>query len=170
MKYDGTLIVVSHDRDFLDGLVEKVYEFRDRHIREHIGGIYEFLQKKNLDSLKELNRKETAPQPSFQKPPPLSQNREEKENIKDSKENYFEKKEFDRQIRKTITQVADAEECIARIEREIETTEHLLATPEHLETVEIEEMSAHYKRLKTELDEAMEQWERLTAELEEMKS
>jgi len=60
-KYDGTLILVSHDRDFLDGLVEKVYEFRDRNIREHIGGIYDFLKKKNIDTLQELNRRKVSP-------------------------------------------------------------------------------------------------------------
>ena len=54
--YDGTLIVVSHDRDFLDGLVEKVYEFSDGHVREHLCGIYEFLEKKKMENLQELER------------------------------------------------------------------------------------------------------------------
>jgi len=166
IKYDGTLIIVSHDRDFLDGLAEKVYEFRDRQIKEHIGGIYDFLQKKNINSLQELNRKAASPLP-YQ---PVHSNKDEKENIKDSKEIYLEKKEWDRQIRKTTSQIAETEEHIARIEREIKATEHLLAAPEHLETGEIDEMSAHYKRLQDLLLEAMEQWEQLNAELEEMKS
>ena len=65
LKYDGTLIVVSHDRDFLDGLVSKVYEFRHNRIREHLGGIYDFLRKKKLVNLKDIERKDqpsgTAP-------------------------------------------------------------------------------------------------------------
>jgi ATP-binding cassette, subfamily F, member 3 len=56
VKYDGTLVIVSHDREFLDGLVTKVYEFKDRKIKENIGGIYEFLKKKKLESLKSLEK------------------------------------------------------------------------------------------------------------------
>ena len=157
IKYDGTLIIVSHDRDFLDGLVEKVYEFRDRHIKEHIGGIYEFLKKKKVDSLHELSRKEKqSAQDTVQE-------------IKASKEDYLEKKEWDRQLRKAASQVAEIEEHIARLEREMETTGHLLAVPEHLEVDEIEKMSAHYQQLQADLDEAMTSWEQLTATLEEMK-
>ena len=160
IKYDGTLIVVSHDRDFLDGLTEKVYEFRDRQIKEHFGGVYEFLQKKKLGSLQELNLKQASNSVPAQK-------KAEKE---ETKETYFEKKESDRQIRKITSQVADIEEHIARVEREIETTEHLLAAPDHLETKEIEEMSLHYQRLQTDLEDAMKQWERLIVELEGMKN
>ena len=160
VKYDGTLILVSHDRDFLDGLVEKVYEFRDRHIREHIGGIYDFLQKKKLVSLQELNRKA---------PPPAPVQKKEEQGNKETKESYLEKKEWERQLRKAASQVTEVEERIARIEREMETTEHLLAAPEHLEADEIEKMSAHYHLLQTSLNEAMMQWEQVTAEMEEMK-
>jgi len=174
IKYDGTLILVSHDRDFLDGLVEKVYEFRDRHIREHIGGIYDFLQKKKIDSLQELEtsppaplqrRGERAKQTTVQdKPSSVAQA------PKDTKESYHEKKEWDRQLRKATSLVADVEEHISRIEREMETTGHLLAVPEHLEVEEIEKMSAHYQQLQASLDEAMTQWEQLTAELENMRN
>ena len=160
VKYDGTLIIVSHDRDFLDGLVDKVYEFRDRQIREHLGGIYNFLQKKKLDSLQELNRNEKQ---AADKQPVIPEN-------KDSKESYLEKKEWDKQLRKAASLVADVEERIARIERELETTGHLLAVPEHLDAGEIEKMSAHYQQLQASLDEAMMQWEQLTAELDEMKN
>ena len=156
VKYDGTLIIVSHDRDFLDGLVEKVYEFRDKQIKEHIGGIYDFLQKKKIDSLKELGRKTAT---SVAVPVP-------KKATQESKEIYLEKKELDRQLRKAASSVAGVEERIARIEREMEATEHLLAAPEHLDTEEIEEMSEHYRKLQSDLDEAMKQWERLTEELE----
>ncbi len=162
MKYDGTLIIVSHDRDFLDGLVNKVYEFSHRKIKEHIGGIYEFLQKKKVASLQELNRK-TKPPASDKQAPVTAQE------SKDSKESYLEKKEWDKQIRKAASLVTDVETCISRIEREMEATEHLLAVPEHLEAGELEKMSAHYQQLQQDLDEAMAQWEQLTTELEEIK-
>ena len=152
MKYDGTLIVVSHDRDFLDGLVEKVYEFRDKKIKEHIGGIYDFLQKKKIGSLQELNRKATIQMPTNPEPAPEN---------KPSKESYLEKKELDRLLRKTTSQVADAEKRIERIEREMEATEHLLAAPEHLDAEEIEKMSEHYQHLQTRLNETMKEWEQL---------
>ena len=59
ISYDGTLILVSHDRDFLDGITDKIYEFRYNHIKEHIGGIYDFLRKKKIDSLREIERKDS---------------------------------------------------------------------------------------------------------------
>ena len=161
VKYDGTLIVVSHDRDFLDGLVEKVYEFRDRKIKEHIGGIYDFLKKKRIDSLQELNRV------SYNAVSELQQSDIQNSKIENS---YFEKKEWDRQLRRATSQVADVEERIARIEREMETIGHLLAVPEHLDTDDIEEMSERYQQLQTEMNESMTQWEQLTAELEKLKA
>jgi len=181
IKYDGTLIVVSHDRDFLDGLVEKVLEFRDRHIKEHIGGIYDFLQKKKIESLQELNRGASPPAPLPKKgekasPPASLPKKGEKAPPPDTtpkrgeKESYLEKKEWDRQLRKATSQVANIEEQIERIEREIETTEHLLAVPEHLDAEEIEKMSAHYQQLQLNLNEAMTQWEQMTAELEEKRN
>jgi ATP-binding cassette subfamily F protein 3 len=90
--------------------------------------------------------------------------------IKASKETYLEKKEWDKQMRKAASQVEEVEERIARIERELETTEHLLAVPEHLDVGEIENMSAHYQQLQASLDDAMTQWELLTAELDELKN
>ena len=172
VKYDGTLIVVSHDRDFLDGLTEKVYEFRDRKMKEHIGGIYDFLQKKKLDTLHELNRKETPPAPSIQNSPRTvrGSEQENQQNTSDSKESYLEKKEWDRQLRKATAQVTGVEERIARIEREMETIEHLLAVPEHLDAEELEETLERYRHLQNDLNGAMAQWEQLTAELEEMKN
>jgi ATP-binding cassette subfamily F protein 3 len=154
LKYDGTLIIVSHDRDFLDGLVTKVYEFRDRKMKEHIGGIYDFLQKKQIVDLQELdkqgkqNRQQSAKQQNSKQP-------------EETKENYLEKKEQDKQIRKINNQIAEVEGKIARIEREMETTEHLLSVPEHLSAEEIDNMAQHYKHLQTELEEAMKTWEKL---------
>ncbi|MDR2848887.1 MAG: ATP-binding cassette domain-containing protein [Bacteroidales bacterium] len=160
LKYDGTLIIVSHDRDFLDGLVTKVYEFRDKQVKEHIGGIYDFLQKKNIVNLQDLDKKATV----------ARQSAATSQESKNTKDNYLEKKDWDRQVRKIATQVTDMEEKISRIEREIDTTENLLAVPEHLDAEEIDNMSKHYQQLQDELKQAMQTWEQLTVELEKIKS
>jgi ATP-binding cassette subfamily F protein 3 len=159
LKYDGTLIVVSHDRDFLDRLVSKVYEFHDRKVKEHIGGIYEFLQKKNITRLQELDRKVK----------PVAE--ESAEAIKETKEkeNYLEKKEWDKQIRKITVQITEIEEKITRIERELETTEHLLAVPDLIDAEEIDNTSKHYQQLQNELATSMKIWEELTLKLEKTK-
>ncbi|MDR3093354.1 MAG: ATP-binding cassette domain-containing protein [Bacteroidales bacterium] len=164
LKYDGTLIIVSHDRDFLDGLVTKVYEFRDKQVKEHIGGIYDFLQKKNIVNLQELDKKAVITRQA------ATASQENKTESKNTKDNYLEKKEWDRQVRKIATQVADMETKITRIEREIDTTENLLAVPEHLDAEEIENMSKHYQQLQNELQQAMQTWEQLTVELDKIKS
>ena len=174
IKYDGTLIVVSHDRDFLDGLTEKVYEFRDRKIKEHIGGIYDFLKKKKIDSLQELNRKAVV-QTQAAAVAAAAATKSGKAAMKipsntASKENYLEKKDWDRQLRKATSLVAEVEERIGRIERETELTEHLLAVPEHLEEGEVEKMSEHYRHLQENLKDAMTQWEKLTKELENIQN
>ncbi|MDR0815057.1 MAG: ABC-F family ATP-binding cassette domain-containing protein, partial [Bacteroidales bacterium] len=160
LKYNGTLIIVSHDRDFLDGLVTKVYEFRDKQVKEHIGGIYDFLQKKNIANLQELDKKTVV----------ARQAAVVTQESKNTKDNYLEKKEWDRQVRKIASQVADMEDKIARIEREIETTEQLLAVPEHLDVEEIDNMSKHYQQLQNELQQAMQTWEQQTVELEKIKT
>ena len=103
--------------------------------------------------------------------PETSNLKPETSNLKPETSNlkFNEKKEWERQLRKATSQVTGVEERIARIEREMETTAHLLAAPEHLDTDEIEKMSTHYQQLQIALNEAMTQWEQLTAELEVMK-
>lgn len=162
LKYDGTLIVVSHDRDFLDGLVDKVYEFHDKQVKEHIGGIYEFLQKKKVDTLQDLNRRTKPVVPDKVVIASVKE-------VQDTKESYLEKKEWDKQVRKAMSQVADVEAKIVKIEREIETTEHLLAVPEHMDADELGKMSERYQQLQANLVTEMERWEQLTLELESMK-
>ncbi|MDR1864366.1 MAG: ATP-binding cassette domain-containing protein [Bacteroidales bacterium] len=165
LKYDGTLIVVSHDRDFLDGLVGKVYEFCDRNIKEHIGGIYDFLQKKKITGLQELDKK--TPPPAGERAKPA---KEKGTKEKGTKENYLEKKKGDRQIRKITGQITAMEEQIARTEREMETIGHLLAVPGHMEPEELENMSKHYRQLQNDMTQYMEKWEQLTIELEKIKA
>ncbi len=113
INYDGTLILVSHDRDFLDGIVGKVYEFRHNRIREHIGGIYDFLRKKKIDNLKELERKEVRKDVNA-------------ENISLNKQKYLEKKEYDRNLRKLKKRLEDSEAEIGRIEAEISSLDKAL--------------------------------------------
>lgn len=152
--YEGTLILVSHDREFLDDLVEKVYEFRDKKVREHIGGIYNFLRKRKLENLKEIERKEKQ----------VSQ--KEKKNS-DSKQSYLERKEFEKQIRKVENVVKDSESKIENIEIEMEQISNILSDPEKMN--DDQSLFSKYEDLKKKLEAEMENWEKLTEEVEELK-
>lgn len=152
--YEGTLILVSHDREFLDDLVEKVYEFRDKKVREHIGGIYNFLRKRKLENLKEIERKEKQ----------VSQ--KEKKNS-DSKQSYLERKEFEKQIRKVENVVKESESKIENIELEMEQISNILSDPEKMN--DDQSLFSKYEDLKKKLEAEMENWEKLTEEVEELK-
>ena len=103
IKYDGTLIVVSHDRNFLDGLVKKVYEFRHNRIKENIGGIYDFLRKKKIENLKDIERKDKAKHDTIQV------------SASSNKQKYLEKKEYDRNLRKLKKRLEESEKEIEKI-------------------------------------------------------
>ena len=107
--FDGTVIVVSHDRDFLDGLVEKVYEFGGGKVREHLGGIYDFLQHKQMESLRELEKSVPSKTDNDQIQEPA---------VSSGKQSYAEKKEFEKQIRKAERLVKDAEAKVSQLEAE----------------------------------------------------
>jgi len=156
-EFDGTVIVVSHDRDFLNGLVDKVYEFGNQQVREHLGGIYEFLERKKMDSLKELEM------PSNQSAKDVEE--KNKEQISGNKLSYEERKEFSRQIKRIEKQIADIEASIEQKENEIADIENRLASPEGTADPSLFEKHGF---LTKELSENMEQWERLTMELSEM--
>jgi ATP-binding cassette subfamily F protein 3 len=157
IKYDGTLIVVSHDRDFLDGLVKKVYEFRHNKIKENIGGIYDFLRKKKIENLKELEIKERP-----------SGETVSRDNISDNKRRYIEKKEYDRNLRKMVKRVADIETEIEKIETEIAEIDKALSEPYHLSPPH-EGFYSRYIDLKKSLNDKMAIWGEYTSELEEFK-
>jgi ATP-binding cassette subfamily F protein 3 len=158
MHYDGTLIAVSHDREFLDGLVTKIYEFGNRKIREHLGGIYDFLSRKKMNSLAELERKQAAP----------VQNMREDAG---SKQAFLEKKEYDREVRRLESRIEKTELQIARIEKEIEVFEIKIADPEgDPESIKTPAFYDAYKGLQSHLAEMMELWEQLSSELEEIKN
>ncbi len=153
LEFDGTAIIVSHDRDFLDGLVTKVYEFGNGMVLEHLGGIYDFLSKKKLESLQQLEVNNTnTPKSEVKQTQPS-----------DSKLSYQEQKEQNRKQRKLERQIEETESRIELLEKKIYTMETELATPEGASNVE---MLQAYLDTKTNLDRIMNNWERLTLELE----
>ena len=162
-EFDGTVIVASHDRDFLDGLVEKVYEFGNKRIREHLCGIYEFLAYKKIENLRELERKT---------PPVNSQNnaftddkniREDIKTPPSSKQSYEEQKEQARRSRKLEKAVTEAEEKITALESQIAVLEAKMTKPEYAADASL---YTNHDKLKNDLSEAMNEWERATEEFE----
>ncbi len=143
--FDGTVIVVSHDREFLDGLVSKVYEFADGKVREHLGGIYDFLQKKNLDNLADIGRMKGAP---------AAQATQDRASA--GKEDYEAKKEQERRKRKIQKKIEDCEKEVGRITKEIKNIEEWLATPGGAQNPAMFEA---YGKLKDDLAKAEERWE-----------
>jgi len=157
INYDGTLIVVSHDREFLDGLVDKIYEFKNRKIKEHIGGIYEFLQKRKLENMAELERKakpESAP--SLKEATAL-------------KIDYIEKKELDKTIRKISQQIRSSEHTIELFEQELNDITQKLSDPDKIEKGAAEKLYTRHGEVQKLLEKEMSDWEQLNAELEKIK-
>jgi len=152
-EFDGTAIIVSHDRDFLDGLVDKVYEFGNGKVREHIGGIYNFLSKKKMETLQQLELSAS----------PTSRKEEKREEPSENKLSYQEQKEQNRQQRRLEKQVAEAEQKVALLEVKLKKMEEQLATPEGASNMELLQQ---YLEVKARLDQAMNNWERATTELE----
>jgi ATP-binding cassette subfamily F protein 3 len=152
--FDGTVIVVSHDREFLDGLVSKVYEFADGKVREHLGGIYDFLQKKNLDSLADIGRMKGAPTVQIQQ-----------DKASAGKEDYEAKKEQERRKRKVQKKIDDCEKEVERISKEIKDIEEWLSTPTGAQNPAMFEA---YGKLKNDLVEAEKRWEEAMMEGESL--
>ncbi len=152
--FDGTVIVVSHDREFLDGLVSKVYEFADGKVHEHLGGIYDFLQKKELDNLADIGRMKGA---SVE---PLPQDK-----ASDGKEDYEARKEQERRKRKIQKRIDDCEKDVERISKEIKDLEDWLSTPSGAQNAAMYEA---YSKLKNDLSEAEKRWEEAMTEGESL--
>ena len=141
--FNGTVICVSHDRDFLDGLVEKVYEFGGGHVREHIGGIYDFLRTKKISSLQELEISKpavTAAKPTI---------------ATNSKADYEAQKAEAAAKRKKERQIAETEEQIAALETQQAQMEQLLATPEN----QTAENFQKYESIKHQIEQKLYEWE-----------
>lgn len=154
--FDGTVIVVSHDRDFLDGLVEKVYEFGGGKVREHLGGIYDFLQHKQMESLRELEKSAPSKTDNDQIQEPA---------VSSGKQSYAEKKEFEKQIRKAERLVKDAEAKVSQLEAELKVVEDKLAAG-----ATDNDLFERHGEVSKSLDAAMSEWEDATMELENLKN
>jgi ATP-binding cassette subfamily F protein 3 len=154
IKFDGTLIVVSHDRDFLDGIVGKVYEFRHNRIKENIGGIYDFLRKKKLENLKDIERKDKA------------KNEAAQVNVSSNKQKYLEKKEFDRNQRRLRKRLEECETQIEKIESEIIAVDKTFMEPGNISEAHDLDYKK-YQDLKEQLNEEMNKWALYSQEVEE---
>ena len=155
--FDGTVIVVSHDREFLDGLVTKIYEFGGGVVREHMGGIYDFLQKKKIESLNELQLSTS---------PTAQQGKKEEPAVNENKLSYEAQKELNKRLKKLEKQVSDCEARIEKYETQIAEVEAQMATPDGASDMKLYEK---HQQLKGELDVVVEEWETAMMELEEAK-
>lgn len=162
--FNGTAIIVSHDRDFLDGLVEKVYEFGGGKVKEHLGGIYDFLQAKNMESLRELEAANSAPRSSSgnnSQPEPVVKKEAAPSAKETARMTYAEKKEYEKLVRKAEKKVKDAEADISSIEAEIKEIEDRLSAGET-----DNELYTRHAELQKKLENAMSLWELASMELE----
>ncbi len=152
-------MVVSHDREFLDGLVSKVYEFGGGRVREHLGGIYDFLRRKNIGELDELQRLPSSPA--------ATEGGEEEKAATPGRADYERQKERQRKIRKLERTVEQCEARIGELEAEVRTVEERMATPDGAAEVSLYERRT---ALKARLDEAVDEWERASTALDEAQS
>ncbi|GAF03184.1 ABC-F family ATP-binding cassette domain-containing protein [Saccharicrinis fermentans] len=154
--FEGTVVVVSHDREFLDGLVDKVYEFRHKKMKEHLGGIYEFLERKKMESLKEME---------LQKPNGKAVKAKDNggEN-QGAKLSYEQRKEISRRVKKAQQQVEKCEKKIAQLEENIVELDRLMQIPQNASDPEF---VRKYQELNVLLEKEMEQWETCQQELDE---
>ena len=153
--YDGTLIIVSHDRDFLDGLVDKLYEFRDGKVKEHLGGVQDFLERRKLENLNELERHYKVAE---EKPVEVVQKKEE------AKQEYQAKKYVSKEEKKIRNRISFLEKGIEQIESKMKEIEAVLCNPGPGD--DVMELTRAYLENKRELDFKMEEWEKLNESLE----
>ncbi|MBP3285501.1 MAG: ABC-F family ATP-binding cassette domain-containing protein [Prevotella sp.] len=150
--FDGTAIIVSHDREFLDGLVTKVYEFGGGKVREHLGGIYDFLQSRQITELSQLQCPPSIPNTPSTPNTPKNQN-------------YAERKEQQKKLRKAERAVEESERKISDMERRLKELDQLLMDPVNASNME---MVTEYTTIKKSMDEEVERWEKLSEELEQL--
>ena len=154
IDYDGTVIVVSHDREFLEGLVNCVYEFKDKKVKQHIGGIYDFLRRKKIESMKELEKKD------------ISSNQEVKvQKVEETeKVSFEERKEINKNLSRIEKSIEKTEKQIADLENDIVKMDQMLADSNGNDP----EIFTKYDRMKKDLEHRMYEWEVLNHELEEI--
>ena len=157
-KFEGTVIVVSHDRDFLTGLADKVYEFANQHIKEYLGGITDFLAAKKIACFREYEQ--------LHKPKGngISNDEAERE-VSENKLSFEERKQLNKEIRKAEQRVERAEQRVTELESEVVALEKQMAAG-----VVNDELLKKYGETQKELEEAMTEWEKATEEEEEVKS
>ena len=155
IDFEGTVLLVSHDREFLDGLVTRVIEFGNRTIREHLGGIYEFLEKKRMDNLKELEQVIRTPEMNNRI---ISENK--------GRLSFEERKELNKQLKKASIDIESAEQAIERVEERQQALERLLQNPIQ-ETMD-DSVFKEYEQVQTSLKTNMDLWETLHQRLEEL--
>ena len=163
MKYDGTVVVVSHDREFLDGMVQKVYEFRDGGVKEYLGGIYYFLEKRKLESLQEIERRDAPAKPMAN---PAAKSAAQPAAYRDAaasgKLTYEQRKEQEKQLRKLRRAVETVEAELAEIEKQIAAYDAKFAAATEYNEADYKA----YNDLKARYDHQMHEWEKASYELE----
>ena len=156
--FDGTAIIVSHDREFLDGLVDKVYEFGGGKVVEHLGGIYDYLRARNASTIQEAIDNKTDK---------VTQTNAPSENNADNKQSYLERKEWQKKLNKAEKAVKECENRIAKMEQRIKELDALLADPKNASNMEL---VTEYTTIKQNLDEENDQWFTLSESLSELKN
>jgi len=160
MQYSGTLIVVSHDRDFLQGLTNKVFEFKNKGLREHIGDVYDFLQVRKLESLKALEIANN-----------LNRSQASKNQDSESKLQWEERKNRGKQLRKLRTLIEKSETEISTLEKQVAEFDEMLTDPlRYKEVLNNSDTYQRYNQLKANLDREIERWEELQLKLEQEKA
>ena len=156
--FDGTAIIVSHDREFLDGLVDKVYEFGGGKVVEHLGGIYDYLRARNASTIQEAIDNKTDN---------VTQTSAPSESNTDNKQSYLERKEWQKKLNKAEKAVKECENRIAKMEQRIKELDALLADSKNASNMEL---VTEYTTIKQHLDEENEQWFTLSESLSELKN
>lgn len=156
--FDGTAIIVSHDREFLDGLVDKVYEFGGGKVVEHLGGIYDYLRARNAATIQEAIDNKTDK---------VTQTSAPSESNADNKQSYLERKEWQKKLNKAEKAVKECENRIAKMEQRIKELDALLADPKNASNMKL---VTEYTTIKQNLDEENEQWFTLSESLSELKN
>ncbi len=160
LQYNGTLLIVSHDRDFLQGLTNRVFEFRHGAMKEYIGDIYDFLEQRRIQSLKELEASQRSNLVSVGNEP-----------VSKNKIDWERRKENDKEIRKVKNQIGKSESEIERLEAELKIREGMLGTPDQYQKqIQNGSLYKEYEDLKIQLEREMKRWEELNYELEIMEN
>lgn len=153
-KYDGTMVIVSHDRDFLNGLTDNIFEFKDGKVKQYLGGIEYFLEQRKVNNLRDVEKK-------------TIEKKKDKKVKADNKENFKRKKDLEKSVRKLKNQFSKIEQSIEDLESKIEAIDRDMLDPEKFKKLSSEpDFYSNYEKLKDELSNAMSNWEELSEVIE----